>query len=106
MESNRKLDPIVTELFLRRKKLNVLLVFISQSRCRGGSRVRLVRRKQVLYMKYKNMKKVTHGFLKKYKILQKLVYVMITENISSNLHHVVQSAVTNESNTVRNMTLH
>ena len=30
MESNRKLCPIVTELFLRGRKLNVPLVFISQ----------------------------------------------------------------------------
>ena len=29
--SNRKLSPFVTELFLRGKKLNILLVFISQS---------------------------------------------------------------------------
>ena len=31
MESNKKLSPIVTELFLRGRKLNVSLVFISQS---------------------------------------------------------------------------
>ena len=31
METNKKLSPIVTELFLRGKKLNILLVFISQS---------------------------------------------------------------------------
>ena len=31
MESNKKLSPIVTELFLRGRKLNILLVFISQS---------------------------------------------------------------------------
>ena len=31
MESNKKLSPIVIELFLRGKKLNILLVFISQS---------------------------------------------------------------------------
>ena len=36
---------------------------------------------------------------KKYKILEKLVYVMITVNISSN-RHVVRSAVPNEFNTV------
>ena len=30
MGSNKKLSPIVTELFLRVKKLNILLVFISQ----------------------------------------------------------------------------
>ena len=31
MESNKKLSPIVTELFLRGRKLNVSLVFLSQS---------------------------------------------------------------------------
>ena len=31
MESNKKLIPIVTEMFLSRRKLNISLVFISQS---------------------------------------------------------------------------
>ena len=31
MESNKKLSPKVTELFLRGKKLNISLVFISES---------------------------------------------------------------------------
>ena len=31
MESNKNFSPIVTELFLRGKKLNILLAFISQS---------------------------------------------------------------------------
>ena len=31
MESNKKLFPIATELFLKRRKLNISLVFISQS---------------------------------------------------------------------------
>ena len=31
MESNKKLSPIVAELFLRQRKLNISLVFISQS---------------------------------------------------------------------------
>ena len=31
MESNKKLCPIVTELFLKGRKLNISLVFISQS---------------------------------------------------------------------------
>ena len=48
------------------------------------------------------MKKVSHGFIKKYKILRKLVDVMIIENISNNLRR----AVTNEFNTVRKMALH
>ena len=52
------------------------------------------------------MKEVSHGIHKKYKILQKLVHITISVNISSNLHPVVRSAVTNEFNTVHNMTLH
>ena len=31
MESNKKLSPIITELFLRERKINVSLVFILQS---------------------------------------------------------------------------
>ena len=31
MESNKKLSPLVTELILKEKKLNIWLVFISQS---------------------------------------------------------------------------
>ena len=31
MLSNKKLNPIVTELFIRRKKLNIFLVFITPS---------------------------------------------------------------------------
>ena len=31
MESNKKSSPIVTELFLRERKLNISLVFISRS---------------------------------------------------------------------------
>ena len=52
------------------------------------------------------MKEVSHGFFKKYKILKKLVYVMITVNILSNLRRAVRSAVTNGFNTVHNMALH
>ena len=47
-------------------------------------------------MKYENMKEVSHGFCKKYNILQNLVCVMITVNISSNLRCLVRSAITNE----------
>ena len=57
-------------------------------------------------MKYKNMKEVSHGFFKKYKVLQKLIYVMITENISSNLRRIVRSAETNKFNTAGNMALY
>ena len=51
-------------------------------------------------MKCENMKEVSHGFCEKYKILQKLVCVMFTVNISSNLRRVVQSTVTSEFKTV------
>ena len=57
-------------------------------------------------MNYKNMKEVNHGFLKKYKVLQKFLYVMIIGNISGNLHRVVWFAVTNEFNTARSMALY
>ena len=45
-------------------------------------------------------------FSKKYKMLQKLLAVMIIENITSNLRRVFRSAVAHEFNTVRNMALH
>ena len=41
MESNEKLSPIVTELFLRREKLNIWLVFISQSYFKVPNTIRL-----------------------------------------------------------------
>ena len=42
MESSKKLSPIVTELFLRGRKLNLLLVFISQSYFKGPKTIRLI----------------------------------------------------------------
>ena len=57
-------------------------------------------RNGTLFMKYENMKEVSYGFCKKYKIPQKLVCVMITVNISCNLRSVGRSAVTNEFKTV------
>ena len=41
MKSNKKLSPVVTELFLRRRKLNILLVFISQSYFKVPKTIRL-----------------------------------------------------------------
>ena len=41
MESNKKLIPIVTALFLRGRKLNIVLFFISQSYFKVPSTVRL-----------------------------------------------------------------
>ena len=42
MESNKKLSSIVTELFLRRRELNVLIVFISQSYFKVPKTIRLI----------------------------------------------------------------
>ena len=41
MESNKKLRPIATELFLRGRKLNILFVFISQSFFKVPKTIRL-----------------------------------------------------------------
>ena len=41
MESNKNLSPIVTEIFLRGKKLNISLAFISQHYCKVPKTVRL-----------------------------------------------------------------
>ena len=41
MESNKKLSPKVTELFLRGRKLNIALVFISQSNLKVLKTIRL-----------------------------------------------------------------
>ena len=41
MESIKKLSPIVTELFLRGRKLNILLVFKSQSYFKVPKTIRL-----------------------------------------------------------------
>ena len=51
-------------------------------------------------MKYENMKEVSHGFCKKYKILQKLVCVYDHGEYSSNLRRVIRPSVTNEFKTV------
>ena len=41
MESNKKLGPFITELFLRGRQLNILLVFISQSDFKVSKTIRL-----------------------------------------------------------------
>ena len=41
MEANKKLTPIVTDLFLRGRKLNISLVFILQSYFKGRKTIRL-----------------------------------------------------------------
>ena len=42
MESYKKLSPIVTELFLKRRKLNIFLDFISQSYFKVPETIRLM----------------------------------------------------------------
>ena len=41
MESNKKLSPIVTELFLRERKLNIALAFIPKSYFKVPKTIRL-----------------------------------------------------------------
>ena len=41
MKSNKKLSPIVTELFLSGRKLNILLVFISRTYFKVPKTIRL-----------------------------------------------------------------
>ena len=41
MESNKNLSPIVTELLLRGRKLNILLIFTSQSYFKVSKTIRL-----------------------------------------------------------------
>ena len=41
MINNKKLNPIVTGLFIRGRKLNISIVFIAQSYFRGPKNVRL-----------------------------------------------------------------
>ena len=41
IESNKKLRPIITELFLRGRKVNISLVFISQSYLKVPKTIRL-----------------------------------------------------------------
>ena len=41
IESNKKIDPIVTEVFLRRRKLNISLIFISLSYMKVPKTIRL-----------------------------------------------------------------
>ena len=41
MEANKELSPIVTELFLRRTKLNISFVFVSQSYFKVPKTIRL-----------------------------------------------------------------
>ena len=57
MESNKKLSPIVAELFLRERKLSILLVFISQSYFKVAKTIRL-NETHYFIMKIPNKKKL------------------------------------------------
>ena len=41
VKPNKKLSPIVTELFLKERKLSIFLVFISQSFLKGSKTIRI-----------------------------------------------------------------
>ena len=68
MEYNEKLNPIVTELFLRRRKLNILLVFISQSYFKVPKTIRL-RATYYFIMKIPNKRELIIGWTLILKIL-------------------------------------
>ena len=56
-EANQKLSPILTELFLRARKLNILLVFISQSYFKVPKTIRL---NAIQYFIKKTLNKTTY----------------------------------------------
>ena len=57
MEFNKKLSPLVTELFLRRRKLNISLVFISQY-CFKVTKTRRLNATHYFIMKTSNKKEL------------------------------------------------
>ena len=59
MESNKNLSPIVTELFLKGRKLNILLVFISQSLFKVPKTIRL-NATHYFIMKIPNKRELQH----------------------------------------------
>ena len=68
-----------------------------QSRsCSSNDEVEILEEMRHFLWNMKTWSHVSHDFCKKYKIPQKLVCVMITVNISSNLRRVGRSAVTNK----------
>ena len=60
MESNKKLSPIVTELFLGGKKLNISLVFISQSYFKVPETIRL-NTTHYFFMNFPNKRELQHS---------------------------------------------
>ena len=63
MESNKKLSPIATELFLRGRNLNISLVFISQSYFKVPKTIRLNATHYVI-MKIPNQKRTSTNSIK------------------------------------------
>ena len=57
MINNRKLNPVVTKLFIRGKKLNISIIFITQSYFKVPKKVRL-NTKHFLIMKIPNKRKL------------------------------------------------
>ena len=57
MINNRKLNPVVTKLFIRGKKLNISIIFITQSYFKVPKKVRL-NTKYFLIMKIPNKRKL------------------------------------------------
>ena len=59
MESNKKLSPIVTELFLRGRKLNISFVFVTQSYFKVHKTIRLTATHYFI-MKILNKRELPH----------------------------------------------
>ena len=59
MINNKKLNPIVTELFIRSRKLNISIVFITQSYFKVPKNVRL-NSKHFFIMKIPNKRELQH----------------------------------------------
>ena len=65
MEANKKLSPVVTELLLRGRKLNISLVFISQSYFKDYNTIRLNATLDFI-MKIPKQKRITANSIKSF----------------------------------------
>ena len=65
MEANKKLIPVVTELLLRGRKLNISLVFISQSYFKDYNTIRLNATLDFI-MKIPKQKRITANSIKSF----------------------------------------
>ena len=72
MINNRKLNPVVTKLFIRGKKLNISIIFITQSYFKVPKKVRL-NTKYFLIMKIPNKRKLQKIALNKQPILYYII---------------------------------